>query len=176
MFIMVVSFLFFFFFFLGLHLLPIEAPELGVKLELQLRPRSQAWQRWMGAASLTCTIAGGNTWSLTHWARPGIQPTSSQRQHQVFNPLSHNGSSLVESLIPVAWQCEYSFTIKCSSSLTPALGSEGGFLLLISYLSTASGEIYCKHQPFLVGSLRVKIKGQKMCCDFCVNIYVQAFE
>ena len=28
--------------------------------------------------------------SLTYWARPEIKPTSSQRQHWVFNPLSHN--------------------------------------------------------------------------------------
>ena len=38
----------------------------------------------------------GNTTSLTHWARPGIKPTSSERQCQVLNPLSHNGNSLSE--------------------------------------------------------------------------------
>ena len=35
-------------------------------------------------------LACSNTGSLTHWARPGIEPTSSQVQHQLFNPLSHN--------------------------------------------------------------------------------------
>ena len=30
---------------------------------------------------------------LTHWARPGIEPTSSGTLCQVLNPLSHNGSS-----------------------------------------------------------------------------------
>ena len=32
---------------------------------------------------------------LTHCMRPGIEPTSSQRQHQVLNPLSRNGNSKV---------------------------------------------------------------------------------
>ena len=31
--------------------------------------------------------------SLTHWARPGIEPTSWQGLCQVLNPLSHSGNS-----------------------------------------------------------------------------------
>ena len=40
----------------------MEVPRLGVKSELQLP---------------TYTTAHGNTRSLTHWARPGIEPTTS---------------------------------------------------------------------------------------------------
>ena len=32
---------------------------------------------WIGATTTTCTTACSNTGSLTHWARPGIEPTSS---------------------------------------------------------------------------------------------------
>ena len=50
---------------------------------------------WMGAAAATNTIACGNTTSLTQWARPGIELTSSPRLCRVLNPLSHNGNSLL---------------------------------------------------------------------------------
>jgi len=56
--------LFFFFFFLsflGPRLRHLEIPRLGVKSELQL---------------LTYTTAHGNAGSLTHWARPGIEPAT----------------------------------------------------------------------------------------------------
>ena len=59
------SFLFFFFFclfvFLGLYLQPMEVLRLGVESELQLP---------------AYTTAHSNVGSLTHWARPGIEPTS----------------------------------------------------------------------------------------------------
>ena len=35
----------------------------------------------------------GNPGSLTHWARPGMEPTSSQILLKVLNPLSHSGNS-----------------------------------------------------------------------------------
>ena len=44
------------------------------------------------AASATCTAAHGNAGSLTHWARPGIEPASSWILVGLF-PLSHNGNS-----------------------------------------------------------------------------------
>ena len=42
---------------------------------------------------MTYAAACGNAGSLTHWVRPEIQPTSSQRQHWVLNLLSHSGNS-----------------------------------------------------------------------------------
>ena len=54
----------------------------GYKLHLQQQP-------WIWAASET-TCSCNNSRSLTHWARPGIKPASSQRQYWVLNLLSHN--------------------------------------------------------------------------------------
>ena len=44
---------------------------------------------WIGAAAAACGSAG----SWTHWARPGIEPISSQRHPRLLNLLSHNGNS-----------------------------------------------------------------------------------
>ena len=70
----------------------MEFPRLWVKSELQL----QAYATAMATRDLshisTHTIVCGNAWSLTDWSRPGIKPTSSEGQHQVPNPLSHNGN------------------------------------------------------------------------------------
>ena len=57
----------FFFFFLWLHLWHMEVPWLGVKSEMQLYQ--------IHTASVTYTATCSN--SLTHWARPGIEPASS---------------------------------------------------------------------------------------------------
>ena len=82
----------FFFFFLWLYLL-LEVPRLGVTSELQLQPSPQPQQHGIQAVSVTYSAVCGNAGSLTHRARPGIEPASSQGQHQVLNPLSHNGNS-----------------------------------------------------------------------------------
>ena len=44
-------------------------------------------------ASVIYTAAYGNARSWTHWVRPGIEPTSSQRQCWILSPWSHNGNS-----------------------------------------------------------------------------------
>ena len=54
-----------------------EVPRLGVELEPHLRPTPQPRQHGIQAASLTYTAARGNARSLTHWARPAIESTSS---------------------------------------------------------------------------------------------------
>ena len=64
-------------FFLGLHPRHREVPSLGVQSELQLRPMPQPQQRQIWAASVSYTTAHGNTGSLAHGARPGIEPASS---------------------------------------------------------------------------------------------------
>ena len=63
----------FVFVFLGLHLRHMEAPRLGVKLELQL----PAYSHSSAARSVTYATAHGNTRSLTHQLRPGIEPATS---------------------------------------------------------------------------------------------------
>ena len=55
----------------------MEVPRLGSNssYSCQPTPQPQQWQIW--AMSATYTIADGNARSLTHWGRPGIEPTSS---------------------------------------------------------------------------------------------------
>ena len=54
-------------------------------------PVPEPQQHWIWAASATVY---NNLGFLTHWARSRIEPASSQRKHQVLNPLSHNRNSL----------------------------------------------------------------------------------
>ena len=71
--------LFYFFVFLGPHLQYMEVPRLGVESELQLPAYATA------TATPWYATAHGNTRSLTHWVRPGNEPGSPQRHHQVLN-------------------------------------------------------------------------------------------
>ena len=66
--------IFFFFKFLGPHPWHMEVPRLGVKTELQLPAFARATA--MQDPSRICDLhhSLGNTRSLTHWARPGIEP------------------------------------------------------------------------------------------------------
>ena len=64
-----------------------------------LTPVPQPRQHLICAASVTYTEVCGNTRSLSHWARPGIKPISSQRQCHILNPWSHGGNSLKVFLI-----------------------------------------------------------------------------
>ena len=47
----------------------------------------------------TLPTALGNTGSLTHQTRPGIEPTSSWVLCQVLNPLSHDRNSIILSCL-----------------------------------------------------------------------------
>ena len=53
-------------------------------------PVPYPWQSWIRAAPATYTTARGNMGSLTHWARPGIEPASLWALCQALNKLSHN--------------------------------------------------------------------------------------
>ena len=89
---------FIFFFFLWLHMQHKEVLGLGVEMELQLRPTPQP----------------SNARSLIHCVRPGIECTSSQRQYQVFNLLSHiwefpgyrSNQSYICQPMPQTQQCQ----------------------------------------------------------------------
>ena len=61
----------------GLHPQHMEVPRLGVELALQLLAYTTAIATLDLSCSETYTIAHVNTQSLTHGARPGIEPTSS---------------------------------------------------------------------------------------------------
>ena len=91
LFLSIFDFLNFSFSILWLNLLCMEVPGQGIESELQLWPTLQSWQHWIWAAS--STNASAYAGSLTCWGRPGIEPTSSQTQPRVLNPLSHNGTS-----------------------------------------------------------------------------------
>ena len=71
----------------------MEVPGLGVNWSYSCQPTPQPQQRGIQATSVTYTAAHGNARSLTHWARPGMEPTSSWTRRQVLNPLSHNRNS-----------------------------------------------------------------------------------
>ena len=61
------------------------------------------WKFWGQGSNRNCSwghhhshdnTGSGNARSLTHRARPGIKPASSQRQYQVLNLLSHGRNSM----------------------------------------------------------------------------------
>ena len=72
-------FVFFFPFTVYLHHTAVLGPE--AELELPWRPTPQPSQHWIQVASATYTTAYSNVGSLTHWARPGIEPTTSHRDN-----------------------------------------------------------------------------------------------
>ena len=90
---------FFFFFFFWLftsHPWNMEVPRLGVKTELQLSATAQystvpqhstaqyhSHSNSSWTLSVTYTTAHGNAGSSIHWARPGIEPATSEDSSQV---------------------------------------------------------------------------------------------
>ena len=81
-----------FFFLLWLHLLYMENPRLGVEVELQLQAyaTATAMQDLSHILYLSCSL--GHAESLTHCARPGIEPASSWILRSILNPLSPMGT------------------------------------------------------------------------------------
>ena len=67
---------FFFFSFYG-H--TWKFPGSGLNWSCRCRPTPQPQQRWIQTASAPYTTPCGHAVSLTHWARPGVESTSSQR-------------------------------------------------------------------------------------------------
>ena len=70
-------FFFFFLIFLGPHQWHMEVPRQGPNQSCSCRPMPQPQQHGIQATSATYTTAHGNAGSLTHWARPGIEPATS---------------------------------------------------------------------------------------------------
>ena len=65
-----------------------------VKSVMQLQATPQPQQHQIQAASATYITACVNAWSLTHWERPGIEPSSSRRLFWVLYWLNHNRNFL----------------------------------------------------------------------------------
>ena len=80
------SFFFFFLFFLRPHLQHVEVPRPGVQLELQElqvsqpQPHHKSHSHSNTKSELHLQSTPQLTGSLTHWARPGIKPTSILRE------------------------------------------------------------------------------------------------
>ena len=70
---------YYYFVFLRPHLRHMEVPRLGVQAELKSLATAIATATANGiwAASVTYATVHSNTRSLTHWARPGIEPVTS---------------------------------------------------------------------------------------------------
>ena len=76
----------------------------GIESELQLQSMPRPRQLQIQAALWPMyATACNNVRSLTHWVRPGIEPAFSQRPRQVFNPLSHNGNSIILLFLVSPW-------------------------------------------------------------------------
>ena len=73
-------------------------PGQGSHWSCSCRPTPQPQQRCITATSVTSPAACGNTGSLTHWVKPGIEPASSWILCWVLNALSYNGNSSVPFL------------------------------------------------------------------------------
>ena len=71
-----VFFLFVCFCFSGPYPQHVEVPRLGVNWSYSCQPTPQSQQLGIQATS-TYTTVHGNAVSLTHWAKPGIEPTHS---------------------------------------------------------------------------------------------------
>ena len=68
-------FLFACFAFLWPHPQHIEVPRLGAEQDCSCWPTPQPQQRGIQAMSATYATVHGNAGSLTHWVRPGMEPT-----------------------------------------------------------------------------------------------------
>ena len=106
----------------------------------------QPRQHKIQASSATCTEAWGNAGSLTHWERPGIEPTSSHILCQVPNLVSHKKNSPVMYFLIMICLISVEYKeIHCSLKI---------FRPLIN-LARSSGSLsdthdYCWHKVWLV--------------------------
>ena len=95
----------FFSVFLGPHLQDMEVPRLGVKSELQLPPYTIATATRDPSSICNLHTAHGNTGSLTHWARAGIEPKSLWIPAVSFKRSLFVGVGF-EGFVFLAWQKE----------------------------------------------------------------------
>ena len=78
--------------FLGLHLWHMEVPRLGLNQSCSCWPVPQPQQRRIRATPVTYTAVHRDARSLTHWARLGIEPTSSWILVRTINHRSTRGT------------------------------------------------------------------------------------
>ena len=122
-----------FFSFLLPHLQHMEVSRLRIKSKLLLQPTPLVWQHPIQAAPVTYSTACGNAGSLTHWARPGIEAASSQRQHRVLHPLSHSGNSQTRAFLYIPIYKHLHTNIKHLPRNRGKRGWEGNFLFILLF-------------------------------------------
>ena len=106
---------------------------------------------------LAHSTAHGNTRSFTHWARPGMEPTSSQTLRGVLSQLSHNGNSHCSFYI-VQWQL-LNANVKAQNS-----HAESSNLRNCCF-------IVCTHIWLCV----ILIKTEKRCCAELIKLFFFLF-
>ena len=84
--------LFFFFYYLGAHM---EVNQ-SCSCQPQPQPQPQPQQCRIRAVSVTYTTTLSNAGSLTHWARPGIEPATSWLLVRLFNPWATKGTPQIQ--------------------------------------------------------------------------------
>jgi len=96
------SFFFFFHHFLGcsLGIWRFSGPGLNQSCSHRPTPQPQPQQLGIQATSATYTTAHGNTGSLTHWARPWIEPATSWFLVGFANHWATTGTPL---FVPCTW-------------------------------------------------------------------------
>ena len=124
----------------------MEVPRLGVKSELQPQ------QHQIRATPAAHTTACGNAESLTHWARPGIEPIYSGTLRQVPNPLSHNGNSSSQCLylwhLPQAGHTQHAYLELGIFQANPILSPSLSPLLKPSAILLFPLSVEWQHYPF----------------------------
>ena len=76
-----------------------------VKQSCSYQPTPQPQQHGIRATSATYASGCGNAGSLTHWARPEVEPSSSRTLCWVLNPPSHNRHSLSVAFCLISKYC-----------------------------------------------------------------------
>ena len=95
--------------------------------------------------------------SLTHWARPGIEPASSWRQCGVLSPLSHNGNSFFFPLNQAnkyesfGWSRSPRMQYFCCCSVKNTF-TDLGFVNLSFYVICFVGRTACSRSDARAGS------------------------
>ena len=94
-FILFFSFFCFFFLFLGLHRKHMEVPRLRVELEVQLSAHPTATATQYPSRIYDLHHSSWQRWILTHWMRPGTEPTSSWIPVRFISAVPQGNSSFL---------------------------------------------------------------------------------
>ena len=116
----------------------MEVPRPGSNPNYSCLPTPQPQQHGIWAESVTYITVQSNTWSLTHWARPGMEPTSSRILVRFVNCWATMGAS--QSLFFFKLKILWKYTMEENfSNIYSDLGNfnwESKLFLVIGWKST----------------------------------------